>query len=287
MPDRRRGLARPLPEGLAHHLDLRRVRARRRRPASCWGSACSRWCGRWATPATQSAGLCECLGWPAKSVSVGNAARNGLWSALLAEKGFAGPPEPLAGAQGFFAVMDEPADWSGAARRAGQELAGRQQLDQALSLGLRDPSAARPARSTGGAPIPARRSRRCRARGNPLLLQRTDRPEITTGRESQVSLQHAVAAALVRGKAGLAQFTDACVADPAISALRRKVEVAAAPPLDHRRRDGHRHRRRPHPHARHPGRARQLGQPAEGFGDRGQAPRRSRGLAARATTSSR
>jgi len=35
--------------------------------------------------ATQSAGLCECLGTPAKSVSVGNAARNGLWSALLAE----------------------------------------------------------------------------------------------------------------------------------------------------------------------------------------------------------
>ena len=34
----------------------------------------------WAlgTAATQSAGLCECLGTPAKSVSVGNAARNGL-----------------------------------------------------------------------------------------------------------------------------------------------------------------------------------------------------------------
>src|SRR6476620_3118607 len=68
---------------------------------------------RWAlgTASTQSAGLCECLGWPAKSVSVGNAARNGLWSALLAEKGFAGPPEPLAGAQGFLAVMDEPVNW--------------------------------------------------------------------------------------------------------------------------------------------------------------------------------
>ena len=38
--------------------------------------------------ATQSAGLCECLGTPAKSVSVGNAARNGLWSALLAREGF-------------------------------------------------------------------------------------------------------------------------------------------------------------------------------------------------------
>ena len=39
------------------------------------------------TASTQSSGLCECLGMPAKSVSVGNAARNGLWSALLAAKG--------------------------------------------------------------------------------------------------------------------------------------------------------------------------------------------------------
>src|SRR5262249_56607147 len=68
----------------------------------------------WAlgTAATQSAGLCECLGWPAKSVSVGNAARNGLWSALLAEKGFAGPDEPIAGTQGFLNAMGEPPDWS-------------------------------------------------------------------------------------------------------------------------------------------------------------------------------
>ncbi len=69
------------------------------------------------------------------------------------------------------------------------------------------------------------------ARGNPLLLQRTDRPEISTGRESQVSLQHAVAAALVLGKAGLEQFTDAYVNDPAVKAMRRKVEVASDPEI--------------------------------------------------------
>src|SRR5262249_6758327 len=64
-------------------------------------------------------------------------------------------------------------------------------------------------------------------RGNPLLLQRADRPDIATGREAQVSLQHAVAAALTQGKAGLAQFTDACVADSAVSDMRRRIEGAA------------------------------------------------------------
>jgi 2-methylcitrate dehydratase PrpD len=62
-------------------------------------------------------------------------------------------------------------------------------------------------------------------RGNPLLGVRTDRPDISTGRESQVSVQHAVAAALVSGKAGLDQFTDACVHDAKVLALRKKVEV--------------------------------------------------------------
>src|SRR6185436_1885379 len=68
----------------------------------------------WAlgTAATQSAGLCECLGWPAKSVSVGNAARNGLWSALLAEKGFEGPAEPISGVQGFLNAMNEEPNWT-------------------------------------------------------------------------------------------------------------------------------------------------------------------------------
>jgi len=182
----------------------------------------------WAlgTAATQSAGLCECLGWPAKSVSVGNAARNGLWSALLAEKGFAGPPEPLAGSQGFFAVMDEPVNWDGLLAGLGKDWqvannsikpypAGfviHPLLDLALDWRRANPKAV---------------VEKVRARGNPLLLQRTDRPDVKIGRESQVSLQHAVAAALVTGKAGLAQFTDACVNDPAVAAMRRKVEVAA------------------------------------------------------------
>jgi 2-methylcitrate dehydratase PrpD len=68
-------------------------------------------------------------------------------------------------------------------------------------------------------------------RGHPLLSDRTDRPDVATGSESQVSVQHAVAAALVTGKAGLAQFSDACVRDPAVLALRRKVEVVRDPAI--------------------------------------------------------
>jgi 2-methylcitrate dehydratase PrpD len=182
----------------------------------------------WAlgTASTQSAGLCECLGWPAKSVSVGNAARNGLLAALLAEKGFEGPAEPIAGAQGFLAAMGEPPNWSALLDGLGEswEVANnsikpypcgfviRPLLDCALDFRRAHPQAA---------------IERVAFRGNPLLLQRTDRPNVATGREAQVSLQHAVAAALVRGQAGLAEFTDACVADPTVTDMRKRIEVAA------------------------------------------------------------
>jgi 2-methylcitrate dehydratase PrpD len=179
---------------------------------------------------TQSAGLCECLGWPAKSVSVGNAARNGLWSALLAEKGFEGPAEPIAGVQGFLNAMAEPPNWASLTEGLGDTWEITQNsikpypcgfvihpfLDCVLDWRRQHPAAA---------------VERVVVRGNPLLAQRTDRPDIATGRESQVSVQHALAAALVHGEAGLDQFTDACARDPAVTELRRKVEVIRDPAI--------------------------------------------------------
>ncbi|MGZ3362500.1 MAG: MmgE/PrpD family protein [Xanthobacteraceae bacterium] len=174
--------------------------------------------------ATQSAGLCECLGTAAKSLSVGNAARNGLWSALLAEKGFDGPPEPLAGVQGFYHALAEAPDLSLVTDGLGESWEIMATSYKPYPCGFvihpvldcvldwrRD--------------HPATEVTRIVVRGNPLLAARTDRPEISTGRESQVSVQHAVAAALVTGKAGIDQFTDACVRDPRVLALRKKVEV--------------------------------------------------------------
>jgi 2-methylcitrate dehydratase PrpD len=180
----------------------------------------------WAfgTAATQSSGLCECLGTAAKSASVGNAARNGLWSALLAEKGFDGPPEPLNGVQGFYNAMGVPPDLSLVTGGLGEtweimETAYKPYpcgfvinpvLDCVLDWRRDNPKA---------------EVVRVVVRGHPLLADRTDRPQVSSGRQSQVSVQHAVAATLATGKAGLEQFSDACVNNPRVAALRAKVEV--------------------------------------------------------------
>jgi 2-methylcitrate dehydratase PrpD len=174
--------------------------------------------------ATQSAGLCECLGTAAKSVSVGNAARNGLWSALLAGQGFDGPAEPLAGVQGFYHALAETPDLSLVADGWGERW-------QIMATSYKPYPCGFVIHPVLDCVLDWRRDNpaadviRIVVRGHPLLAVRTDRPDISTGRESQVSVQHAVAAALATGKAGLDQFTDACVRDPKVAALRSKVEV--------------------------------------------------------------
>ena len=180
--------------------------------------------------ATQSCGLCECLGWPAKSIGVGNSARNGLWSALLAERGFEGPPEPIAGVQGFLSAMAEPPNWPVLTEGLGETWEIAQNsikpypcgfvihpvLDCVLDWRRHHPTEA---------------IERVVVRGHPLLSHRTDRPDVSTGSESQVSVQHAVAAALVHGEAGLDQFSDECVRDPLVIAMRRRVEVIRDPAI--------------------------------------------------------
>jgi 2-methylcitrate dehydratase PrpD len=173
---------------------------------------------------TQCSGLCECLGTAAKSVSVGNAARNGLWSALLAEKGFDGPPEPLAGKQGLYNALGDTPDLSLVTDRLGETWEIMATSYKPYPCGF----VIHPALDCvldWRRQHPAAEAARIVVRGNPLLAHRTDRPDIATGRESQVSVQHAVAAALIHGQAGLDQFTDMCVRDPRVAALRRKVEV--------------------------------------------------------------
>ncbi|MEX2632216.1 MAG: MmgE/PrpD family protein [Tistlia sp.] len=174
----------------------------------------------------QSSGLVETLGFMAKSLGVGNAARNGLLSALLAERGFDGPARPLEGPRGFLQVMGEAADPSEITGALGErwELLDNTYKPYPCGVVLNsviDGCLALQAR--GDCPPEAVES--VTLHGHPLLRQRTDRPDVATGREAQVSAHHAVAVCLLFGAAGLAQFSDAAVRDPRVLALRRTVSI--------------------------------------------------------------
>jgi 2-methylcitrate dehydratase PrpD len=179
----------------------------------------------------QSSGLVETLGTMAKSIGVGAAARAGLSAALFAQAGITGPAEPVAGPRGFTAVMGDAADLAGIARGLGETweiMANTHKpypcgvvlfpvIDACLELRARNPGLARDA--IAGIAV----------EGHSLLRERADRPAVGTGREAQVSAQHSVAAVLIHGAAGVAQFEDACVSSREVLALREKVTVRERP----------------------------------------------------------
>jgi 2-methylcitrate dehydratase PrpD len=176
--------------------------------------------------ATQSAGLVESLGSMSKSIGVGNAARNGLAAARFAEAGFTAAEQAIEGRYGFAPVTSDSVDLGKITEGLGERweiLANCYKpypcgvvlfpvIDACLELRARHK------------PAPERIAQII-VRGHPLLRERADRPAVETGREAKVSLQHSVAAAFLYGAAGLAQYEDRCVADPAVRELRAKVAV--------------------------------------------------------------
>jgi 2-methylcitrate dehydratase PrpD len=190
----------------------------------------------WAlgTAATQSSGLVENLGTMSKSIGVGNSARNGLTAALLAESGLSGPDRPLEGPRGLAAVMSDGADLSSVVEGLGESWELMQNAYKPYPNGVvLHPviDACLELRPQVG---DVERIERIMVKGHPLLRERTDRPNVTTGVEAQVSLQHSVAVAFLYGAAGVKEYSDACVNDPAVLALRAKVtaEDDASIPAD-------------------------------------------------------
>jgi 2-methylcitrate dehydratase PrpD len=178
--------------------------------------------------ATQSAGLVESLGSMSKSIGVGNAARNGLAASLFAEAGFTAADQAIEGRYGFAPVTSDSVNLGAITDRLGERweiLANAYKpypcgvvlfpvIDACLELRARHAPA-------------LQKIAQIVVRGHPLLRERADRPDVDTGREAKVSIQHSVAVALLQGAAGLAQYEDTCVADPTVRTLRAKVAVEA------------------------------------------------------------
>ena len=157
----------------------------------------------------------------------GVAARAGLWAALLAEKGYTSTSAAIEGGSGFAELFSRKAHAPAATDTLGAEweiLANAYKpypcgivihpvIDACLEI------AAEPGfDQTAVAAI--------RLVVNPLCLRLCDRPEPPGAQEAMVSVHHWTAATLARGRAGLAEGTEAAVADPEILRLRALVETA-------------------------------------------------------------
>ena len=176
--------------------------------------------------ATQSAGLREMFGSMCKSLHPGRAAQNGLTAALLASRNFTSSGQALEAPRGFAHVLSAKFDPAVISDAWGERWELMNNMYKPYACGLVVHAA------IDGA-IQLRRAHGIRPadvasvtlKVSPLVLELTGKPAPRTGLEGKFSVYHAVAAALVHGGAGEAQFSEACVNDPQVIALRERVKA--------------------------------------------------------------
>jgi 2-methylcitrate dehydratase PrpD len=175
--------------------------------------------------ASQSAGIVENLPSAAKNVSVGNAARNGLFAALLAEQGYAASPLAIEGPLGWARAMGDEPDLARMFDGLGQSFEIAKNTYKPYPAGIVfhaviDACFKLRARIEGDIDSIAAVT----VRGSALLLARGDRV-VRNERDARVSIHHCAACALLLGAAGVPEFSKTAVVRPDIVALRERVRA--------------------------------------------------------------
>ncbi len=175
--------------------------------------------------ASQSAGLVENLASAAKNVGMGNAARNGLLAARFAQAGYRAAPAALEGPLGWARAMGDVPRLDEMTGALGQRWEFLSNTYKPYPSGIVFHSvidACFMLRDQLGSAVEGAVA--VTVRGSQLLLDRGDRA-VRTERDARVSIHHSVAVVFVKGKAGVAEFGQEAVDDPAITSMRGKVRA--------------------------------------------------------------
>ncbi len=185
-----------------------------------------RMCWALAAAATQAAGLREMFGTMLKPFLIGRAAQNGLAAALLAAEGLTGSERAIEAPRGFARVLSTKQDYAAICDGLGKSYEIVLNTYKPYPCGVViHPSldgCIRLKREYGltGDDIEA-----VELRVHPLVLELTGNKTPRTGLEGKFSVYHAVGAALVLGRVGVAEFTDEVVRNPRVTAVRDRVSA--------------------------------------------------------------
>jgi len=173
--------------------------------------------------ATQAAGLREMFGSMAKSFHPGRAAQNGYSAALLARAGFTAGEHGLEGPRGFAAVQAATYDLSKIIAGLDVDYELRANTYKPFPCGIVNHPTIDAAIQIHREHHPAPESiAAVRLRVAPLVLDLCNQTNITRGLQGKFSVYHGAAIGLVRGKAGIQEYTDETVNDPAIRRVRER-----------------------------------------------------------------
>jgi 2-methylcitrate dehydratase PrpD len=173
--------------------------------------------------ATQAAGIREMFGSMAKSFHPGRAAQNGYAGALLAQAGFTAGEHGLEGPRGFAAVQAARYDLAKITAGLDAEYELRANTYKPFPCGIVNHPAIDGAIQIHHEHHPAPESiAAVRLRVAPLVLDLCNQTNITKGLQGKFSVYHGAAIGLVRGKAGIREYTDDAVNDAAIKRVRER-----------------------------------------------------------------
>jgi 2-methylcitrate dehydratase PrpD len=174
--------------------------------------------------ATQSSGLREMFGTMCKPFHPGNAARNGLLAALLAQQNFTSSNQGIEAKRGFANVLSTSFKPEEITSRLGEtwEIALNTYKPYACGIVIHPIiDACVQLRNEHG--LKAGEIAAIEAKVHPLVLELTGKKAPQVGLEGKFSVYHSAAVAVIHGAAGEAEYADDVVRDPQVIALRDRV----------------------------------------------------------------
>ena len=174
--------------------------------------------------ATQAAGLREMFGTMCKPFHPGRAAQNGMTAAFLASKNFTSSERGIEAPRGFANVL--------ATARNYDEITGKLGQTWEVALNTYKPFACGIViHPIIDGCVQLRNEHKLKAadiesialKVHPLVLELTGKKTPQVGLEGKFSVFHSAAVAIIHGEGGEDVYSDACVRDPQVIALRDKV----------------------------------------------------------------
>jgi 2-methylcitrate dehydratase PrpD len=180
---------------------------------------------------TQAAGVREQFGSMGKALHPGRAAQNGYAAALLAQKGFTSGAHGIEGPRGWASVTSAEHDLSKVTDGLGASwelhvntykpfpcgIVNHPAIDACIQL--HDEHGVAPGDVAA-----------LRLHVAPLVIDLCGKTDIHVGLEGKFSVVHGAAVGLVRGRAGLREYTDEAVDDPDVKAVRERATREADDP---------------------------------------------------------
>lgn len=182
--------------------------------------------------ASQPVGLKVQFGSMTKSFHPGRAAQNGLLAAILAQQGFTADSHAIEGKDGWGRALSTRRNWAEVTEGLGTRYEAALNSYKPFACGIvTHPGIDAAIQLRNQYHLTGDEIASITLRGNPLVQSLTGRTEPQAGLEGKFSIYHCIAVGLLQGAAGERQFSDAVVRDPAVVALRRKVELITDPAI--------------------------------------------------------